>query len=220
MTTPLLDIRQLGLRGYTDVWSAMQHFTLNRPPGQTSELWFVEHPPVFTQGQAGKAEHVLSAGDIPVVQTDRGGQVTYHGPGQLVCYLLLNLDEIDMGIRSLVNRTEAAIIQLLASEGIVAERREGAPGVYTGDAKIAQIGLRVKKHNTYHGLSLNLDMNLEPFNRINPCGFAGLSVTDMHSQGSNLSMHDAESKLGGYLAKEMGYTIGQTFQTLPAPDHD
>ena len=220
MTPPLLNIRTLGQLEYLEVWEAMQTFTTRRHAGQTSELWLVEHPSVFTQGQAGKAEHVLDAGTIPVVQTDRGGQVTYHGPGQLVCYLLLNLDEIGLGIRSLVYRTEEAIIRLLASEGITAGRHKGAPGVYTGDAKIAQIGLRVKRHNTYHGLSLNIDMNLEPFGRINPCGFAGLAVTDMRSRGSSIGMEQAGKHLCTYLAEEMGYTIGQSFQRLPDPYHD
>ena len=215
MTTPLLDIRKLGLREYCETWQAMQTFTACRVPGQTSELWLVEHPPVFTQGQAGKREHVLDTGEIPVVQTDRGGQVTYHGPGQLVCYLLLNLDEIGIGIRSLVHRSEKSILRLLDSEGITAERREGAPGVYAAGAKIAQIGLRVKKHNTYHGLSLNVGMDLEPFGRINPCGYAGLAVTDMRSEGSSLEIDEAGERLGAFLAEEMGYTINQLFLTFP-----
>jgi lipoyl(octanoyl) transferase len=217
---PLLDLRQLGLRDYGEVWESMRAFTAARVPGQTSELWLVEHPPVFTQGQAGKAEHLLDPGAIPVVQSDRGGQITYHGPGQLVCYLLLNLDEAGFGIRSLVTRTEEAIIRLLLSEGIAAGRRDGAPGVYTGDAKIAQIGLRVKKHNSYHGLSLNVDMDLEPFDRINPCGFAGLAVTDMRREGSLAGIAEAGEKLCAILAQQMGYTIGQTFQTLPGSEHD
>ncbi|MGD8234525.1 MAG: lipoyl(octanoyl) transferase LipB [Chromatiales bacterium] len=219
MTAPLLNIRTLGELDYREVWNAMQAFTSSREPGQVSELWLVEHPPVFTQGQAGKAEHVLDAGTIPVVQTDRGGQVTYHGPGQLVCYLLLDLDEIGIGIRSLVYRTEQAIIRLLDTEGIKAERRKGAPGVYTANAKIAQIGLRVKRHHTYHGLSLNIGMDLDPFERINPCGYAGLAVTDMRSQGSPIGMEEAGKRLCGYLAEEMGYTIGQSFMRLPGSQH-
>ena len=154
------------------------------------------------------------------MQSDRGGQVTYHGPGQLVCYMLLNLDEAGIGIRSLVERTEEALIRLLASEDIAATRREGAPGVYTDTAKIAQIGLRVKRHNTYHGLSLNIDMDLEPFERINPCGYAGLAVTDMRREGSAIGMGEASDKLCGYLAEQLGYTIGQTSNTLPGPVHD
>ena len=219
MTAPLLNIRKLGQLDYHETWKAMQAFTSRRETGQISELWLVEHPPVFTQGQAGKAEHVREPGTIPVVQTDRGGQVTYHGPGQLVCYMLLNLDEIGIGIRSLVYRTEEAIIRLLDTEGITAERRRGAPGVYTMNAKIAQIGLRVKKHNTYHGLSLNIGMDLEPFDRINPCGYAGLAVTDMRSQGSSIEMDEAGERLCGYLAEEMGYTIGQSFMRLPGSQH-
>ena len=219
MTAPLLNIRRLGQLDYREAWEAMQAFTSRRQPGQVSELWLVEHPPVFTQGQAGKEEHVLDPGTIPVVQTDRGGQVTYHGPGQLVCYLLLNLDEIGIGIRSLVYRTEQAIIRLLDAEGITAERHKGAPGVYTADAKIAQIGLRVKRHNTYHGLSLNISMDLDPFSRINPCGYAGLAVTDMRSQGSAIDIDEAGERLCGYLAEEMGYTIGLTFMRLPGSQH-
>lgn len=220
MTSPALAIRRLGLTDYRQTLEAMQSFTAGRTPGQTSELWLVEHPPVFTQGQAGKAEHLLNPGGIPVVQSDRGGQVTYHGPGQLVCYMLLNLDEAGIGIRTLVTRTEEALVRLLASEGIAAMRREGAPGVYTDAAKIAQIGLRVKKHNTYHGLSLNIDMDLEPFERINPCGYAGLAVTDMRREGSAIGMNQAADKLCGYLAEQLGYTIGQALNTLPGPVHD
>ena len=208
MTAPLLNIRTLGELDYREVWNAMQAFTSSREPGQVSELWLVEHPPVFTQGQAGKAEHVLDAGTIPVVQTDRGGQVTYHGPGQLVCYLLLDLDEIGIGIRSLVYRTEQAIIRLLDAEGIRAERHEGAPGVYTANAKIAQIGLRVKRHNTYHGLSLNIAMDLDPFERINPCGYAGLEVTSTRLLGIDADRAQLAAAVTDRLCAALGYTAG------------
>ncbi|OOZ40845.1 lipoyl(octanoyl) transferase LipB, partial [Solemya elarraichensis gill symbiont] len=173
---------------YHSAWQAMQDFVTHRQQDDLSEIWLVEHPAVFTQGQAGKAEHVLNPGDIPVVQSDRGGQVTYHGPGQAVIYILINLKEADIGIRTLVQTIEEAVIRLLAKHGVSGERREGAPGIYVDDAKIASIGLRVKKFNTYHGVSINTDMNLEPFSRINPCGYEGLAVTDHKRQGSNASV--------------------------------
>ena len=184
----------------------MLDFTNQRTAGSTSEIWIVEHPPVFTQGQAGKAEHLLDAGDIPVVQSDRGGQITYHGPGQLVCYLLLDLKQIGMGIRSLVNSIEEAIIQLLSEQGIAAARKTAAPGVYVGGIKIAAIGLRVKKQCTYHGLSLNVDMDLQPFSRINPCGYPGLAVTDMASLGVATDVLNVADKLTARLAMLLGYT--------------
>jgi len=194
------------MRDYTDVWRDMLDFTNQRTAGSTSEIWIVEHPPVFTQGQAGKAEHLLDAGDIPVVQSDRGGQITYHGPGQLVCYLLLDLKQIGMGIRSLVNSIEEAIIQLLSEQGIAAARKTAAPGVYVGGIKIAAIGLRVKKQCTYHGLSLNVDMDLQPFSRINPCGYPGLAVTDMASLGVATDVLNVADKLTARLAMLLGYT--------------
>ena len=199
-------IRHLGMQDYTDVWRAMLDFTTQRSAGSASEIWIVEHPPVFTQGQAGKAEHLLDAGEIPVVHSDRGGQVTYHGPGQLVCYLLLDLKQIGMGIRSLVNSIEEAIIQLLSEQGIVAARKPGAPGVYVDGAKIAAIGLRVKKQCTYHGLSLNVNMDLQPFSRINPCGYPGLAVTDMASLGVNTDVASVALMLTTKLAAILGYT--------------
>ena len=194
------------MRDYTDVWRDMLDFTNQRTAGSTSEIWIVEHPPVFTQGQAGKAEHLLDAGDIPVVQSDRGGQITYHGPGQLVCYLLLDLKQIGMGIRSLVNSIEEAIIQLLSEQGIAAVRKTASPGVYVGVIKIASIGLRVKKQCTYHGLSLNVDMDLQPFSRINPCGYPGLAVTDMASLGVATDVLNVADKLTARLAMLLGYT--------------
>lgn len=201
-----LQVRHLGCQEYRRVWRAMLEFTTGRGSDSCSELWIVEHPPVFTQGQAGKAEHLLAPGDIPVVQSDRGGQITYHGPGQLVCYLLLDLKESSIGIRTLVSRIEEAVIQLLGDYGIIADRKSGAPGVYVGGAKIAAIGLRVKKQRTYHGLSLNVDMVLHPFSLINPCGFAGLKVTDMATLGVDAKMTDVEDKLTTRLARILGYT--------------
>ncbi|WP_229694687.1 lipoyl(octanoyl) transferase LipB [Pseudohongiella nitratireducens] len=157
----------------------MQHLTETRSDEIADELWVLQHPPVFTQGQAGKAEHLLAPGDIPVIQIDRGGQVTYHGPGQLVIYLLINVRRASVGVRELVSLIEAAIIDTLASFKIEAAARPDAPGVYVGDAKIAQLGLRIRRGCSYHGLSLNVAMDLSPFSRINPCGYAGLAVTQL-----------------------------------------
>lgn len=176
---PPLRVRELGLLDYETVWRAMHRFTDTRMPETPDELWSVQHPPVFTQGQAGKAEHVLNPGDIPVVQVDRGGQVTYHGPGQIVLYPLLDLRRLDLGVRELVTLIEQSIIDTLAGDGISAQRRCGAPGVYVQDEKIAALGLRVRRGCSFHGLSFNIDMDLEPYTRINPCGFEGLAVTQL-----------------------------------------
>lgn len=173
---PLL-VRRLGRRDYEPTWRAMQSFTDAREPSAPDELWLLEHPPVFTQGQAGRAEHVLNPGDIPVIQIDRGGQITYHGPGQLVAYLLLDLRRAGLGVKGLVRLLEQSVVDLLAGYGIKAHARLQAPGVYVGDAKIAAVGLRVRHGCSYHGLALNVDMDLEPFSRINPCGYPGMAVT-------------------------------------------
>ena len=174
-----MKIRKLGVADYLETWQAMKDFTDRRDARTEDELWLLQHPPVFTQGQAGKAEHVLAPGDIPVVQVDRGGQVTYHGPGQWVVYLLVDLRRHQLGIRDLVNVIERGIVRVLADLNIAAEPRPDAPGVYVGDAKIASLGLRVRRGCSYHGLAFNLDMDLEPFSRINPCGYEGLQVTDL-----------------------------------------
>lgn len=187
----------------------MQEFASNRESGTRSELWLVEHPPVFTQGQAGKPEHLIDPGEIPVVQSDRGGQVTYHGPGQAVIYVLIDLREAGIGIKSLVNRIEQAVINTLETVGIRSQRREGAPGIYVDNSKIASIGLRVKRHATYHGVSLNIDMDLEPFSRINPCGYPGLDVTDLASLGVTTSFEILHTELASELATLLGYTIDQ-----------
>lgn len=172
-------VKELGRQPYQPTWDAMRAFTDSRGAEAPDELWLLEHDPVYTQGLAGRAEHILSPGDIPVVQTDRGGQVTYHGPGQLVVYPLLDLKRLGIGIRSLVRLLEQAVIDLLASHGVSASRREGAPGVYVDGAKIAQLGLKVRRGCSYHGLAFNIDMDLEPFARINPCGFADLRVVQL-----------------------------------------
>ncbi len=184
-------VKHLGRVEYEPTWHAMQQFTESREQGSTSEAWVVEHPPVFTQGQAGKPEHLLAVSEIPVVQSDRGGQVTYHGPGQVVIYLLLNLRETGMGIRGLVTAIEDSIIAMLAEHNIDAESRRDAPGVYVDEAKIAALGLRVKRGFTYHGLSFNLDMDLSPFQQINPCGYQGLAVTQGAELGLSLSFNQA-----------------------------
>lgn len=175
----MLRRRELGMVEYAPTLTAMRNFTDTRGHDTPDELWLLQHPPVFTQGQAGKAHHLLAPGDIPVVQVDRGGQVTYHGPGQWVAYLLLDLRRRGLGVRALVTLIEQAIIALLAEYGIEAAARPDAPGVYVADAKIAALGLRVRRGCSYHGLALNVDMDLEPFRRINPCGYAGLEVTSM-----------------------------------------
>lgn len=174
-----LIIRRMGLRDYEPVWRAMQDFTSERTEDTPDELWVLSHPPVFTQGQAGKAEHLLAPGDIPVIQIDRGGQVTYHGPGQLIVYLMIDVRRATIGVRELVSLIEQAIIETLSSVSIDAVVRPGAPGVYVGDAKIAALGLRIRRGASYHGLSLNVAMDLEPFARINPCGYQGMAVTQV-----------------------------------------
>ena len=174
-----LIVRQLGLTDYEPVWRAMQAFTDTRQPGSPDELWLLSHRPVFTQGQAGKAEHVLAPAQIPVIQIDRGGQVTYHGPGQLVVYLLIDVRRAGIGVRELVSIIERAIVDTLACVKISAQAKAGAPGVYVGDAKIASLGLRIRRGCSYHGMSLNVAMDMEPFNRINPCGYQGLQVTQV-----------------------------------------
>lgn len=186
-------IRELGIQPYQPIWADMQQFTAQRGPDTEDELWLLQHPPVFTLGRNGKPEHVLAAADIPVVQTDRGGQVTYHGPGQLIGYTLLDLRRMGIGVRQMVSLLENSIIDVLADFNIKASARADAPGVYVEHAKIAALGLRVKSGACYHGVSFNIDMDLSPFARINPCGFAGMAVTDCRQLGIPLSMTDAQS---------------------------
>lgn len=204
-STDVLKLRRLGLSDYEPVWRAMQEFTDSRDENTVDELWLVQHPPVFTQGQAGKAEHVLAPGDIPVVQVDRGGQVTYHGPGQIVAYPLVDIRRRGIGVKDFVHRIEAAIIAVLAVHGVQGERIAGAPGIYVEGEKIASLGLRVRRGCTFHGLAFNIDMDLEPFQRINPCGFAGLKVTQL----SELAVVDPEAVeryLVECLAAQLGYS--------------
>ena len=204
--TAVLGVRELGLQAYEPVWHAMQDFTNQRTADTADELWLVQHPPVFTQGQAGKAEHLLLPGDIPVVQVDRGGQVTYHGPGQLVAYPLVDVRRLGLGVRELVSRIEQSLIDLLASYGVRAEARADAPGVYVNGAKIASLGLRIRHGRSFHGLALNVDMDLQPFQRINPCGYAGLAMTQLtdHVAGP-LAMDEVSARLREQLVKHLGY---------------
>ena len=203
-----LRLRQLGLQEYLPVWQAMRA-AVNTQSLACAELWCVEHPAVFTQGQSGKAEHVLSPGAIPVIQSDRGGQVTFHGPGQAVIYLLLDLQSLGLGIRSLVEQIESTVLSLLARHGLSGVRRPQAPGIYLQGSKIASIGLRVKQGRTYHGLSINTAMDLEPFQRINPCGYAGLTVTDLASHGIAVTVAQIQRQFATEFAAVMGYTLQQ-----------
>jgi len=202
-TTPL-DLRSsildpatkfLGLVAYQPTWDAMKQFTVARTADTRDEIWLVQHPPVFTQGQAGKPEHLLNAHGIPVVKIDRGGQITYHGPGQIVMYVLLDLRRWQLNVRQLVRLMEQAVIDLLAQHGVAAQGREDAPGVYVGDAKIAALGLKIKNGCCYHGLSFNVDMDLTPFDYINPCGYAGLRVTQARDVGVKPAMEELEQQL-------------------------
>jgi lipoyl(octanoyl) transferase len=184
----------------------MRQFTDARKDDTPDELWLLQHPPVFTQGQAGKAEHVLAPGDIPVIQVDRGGQVTYHGPGQWVLYVLIDLRRQQLGVRDLVTLIERSVMQLLAEYGIDAVAEPGAPGVYVGGEKIASLGLRVRRGCSYHGMALNVDMDLEPFERINPCGYEGLRVTSMARllQRADLDLDTIGQRLMGITAENLG----------------
>ena len=204
----------LGRQAYEPVWRAMQRFTDARDQDTPDELWLVEHEPVFTLGQAGKPEHVLAPGDIPVLHVDRGGQVTYHGPGQIVLYPLLDLRRIGIGVREYVCRIEQAIIDTLDEWNIGGQRREGAPGVYVAGAKVAALGIRVRRGCTFHGLAFNIGMDLEPFHRINPCGYAGLQVTTVMDLGGPSSMADVTAVLLEHLARQFGLALQPT-ATLP-----
>jgi len=201
---PTLRVRRLGLMEYEPVWRAMQAFTDLRDENTPDELWLVEHPPVFTQGQAGRAEHILAPGDIPVIQVDRGGQVTYHGPGQIVAYPLIDISRNEMGVRQLVKGIEQVIIDVLRFYDVDAQLLEGAPGVYIDGVKIASLGLRIRRGKSFHGLSFNINMDLEPFQRINPCGYEGLQVTNL-SAFADVTMAGVEARLITGLSKVLGY---------------
>lgn len=194
-----ISVKYLGLSDYRETWEKMKAFTQTRNAATTDELWITEHAPVFTQGQNGKPEHLFDTGDIPVIQIDRGGQVTYHGPGQLVLYCLLDINRLGLGVRSLVTRIEASIIELLWRYNIKAVARKDAPGVYVNEAKIAALGLRIRKGGCYHGLSLNVDMDLGPFTRINPCGLKDQAVTQMADFGIPIGLEQVGQELADIL---------------------
>lgn len=209
-------VRDLGRMAYEPVWRAMQAFTDARTETTPDEIWLVEHDPVFTLGQAGKPEHVLMPGEIPVIHVDRGGQVTYHGPGQIVAYPLLDLKRLKVGVREYVDRIEQAVIDTLADWNIVAARREGAPGVYVNGAKVAALGIRVRRGCTFHGLAFNIAMDLEPFHRINPCGYAGLQVVSMEDLGGPGHMDAVKPRLLEQLAVQFGLRLTPASPELPA----
>lgn len=204
-TADILVVRELGRQAYEPIWKAMQQFTDARDADAADELWLLEHDPVFTQGQAGKAEHILAAGDIPVVQVDRGGQVTYHGPGQLVAYFLIDLRRRKLGVRQLVNAIENTVIAVLASYNIEAAAKSDAPGVYVNDDKVCSLGLRIRRGCSFHGLALNVDMDLSPFLRINPCGYAGLQMVQTKALNGPASVASAAEKITTEFARQLGY---------------
>lgn len=200
-------IRKLGLQPYEPVWRAMQQYTEQRGAKSSDELWVVEHNPIYTLGLNGKTEHILNATKTPIINIDRGGQVTYHGPGQLIIYLLFDLKRHNWGVRHLVTTIETSIIELLADYRITAHARTDAPGVYVNQAKIAALGLRIRRHCSYHGLSLNVNMDLAPFDNINPCGHAGMAVTQLSEQGITENLESVADKL-----------LNKLYQTLQLDD--
>ncbi len=214
MSLPL-NVRRLGRRPYEPVWKAMSSFTDNRTESTTDELWVLEHDPVFTLGQAGKMEHVLAPGEIPVVPVDRGGQVTYHGPGQIVAYPLIDLRRVGVGVRELVNKIEQAIIDTMEHWNIGAERIEGAPGVYVNGAKVAALGLRVRRGCSFHGLAFNVNMDLAPYRRINPCGYKGLEVTQVLDLGGPSRLADVENVLVEQFCRQFGFDAVPSAPTIP-----
>ena len=200
---PTVTIKHLGVVDYQATWHAMQAFTAQRGAATNDEIWLLQHPPVYTQGLAGKPEHLLTKPAIPVVKTDRGGQITYHGPGQIVVYVLFDLKRKGIGVKELVKRIEQSIIEVLQSYGIAAQRKLGAPGVYVKGAKIAALGLRVKNGCSYHGLALNVAMDLTPYGAINPCGYAGMEVTDLAALGVRVSINDVMTTLSQHLVTQL-----------------
>ncbi|MBQ0366374.1 lipoyl(octanoyl) transferase LipB [Providencia rettgeri] len=202
-------IRQLGITPYQQVSDAMHQFTGCRTPETCDEIWLVEHPRVFTQGQAGKAEHVLAPGDIPVIQSDRGGQVTYHGPGQQIMYVMLDLKRNKIGVRELVTALENTVVNTLAHFNIAAYPRPDAPGVYVNGDKICSLGLRIRQGCSFHGLALNIDMDLEPFNRINPCGYSELKMTQVSDLAPKVSLSDVQPVLIRQFCDTLGFHIVQ-----------
>lgn len=200
-----LIVRHAGISDYQQVYAAMVHYTRLRNAESADELWCLQHSPVYTLGMAGKTEHIIDPTDIPVIKTDRGGQVTYHGPGQLIVYLLLDLKRRGLTIKGYVNLIEQAVIDMCAGLAITAQRRPGAPGVYIAGKKLASLGIRVKQGCSYHGLSLNIDMDLQPFANINPCGYPGLSVTQLADEGVRLNIAQVFNCLLPHLLKQLGF---------------
>lgn len=199
--------RDLGIVEYQDSWERMKAFTQSRSSEDADEIWLLQHPKIFTQGQAGKIEHLLAPGDIPVVQVDRGGQVTYHGPGQLIAYVLIDLKRAKFGVRDLVSILENAVIRTLERNKIHALAKPDAPGVYVDGNKIASLGLRIRRGCSFHGLALNVDMDLTPFNRINPCGYQGLQMVDMKQLNSQVTFEKTKNELLNQLALLLGYKV-------------
>ena len=208
-------IRQLGLRQYRDTYDSMVEFTGRRGPDTADEIWCLEHEPVFTLGLAGRTEHLLDPGAVPVHRTDRGGQATYHGPGQLVVYLLLDLKRLGLSIKGYVSLLEQAVIDFLAGFGLDAQRRAGMPGVYLDNSKIAALGVRVRKGCCYHGLALNVRMDLSPFRRINPCGYPGLEVTQLADRGVDLTVGKTLEKFLPCLLEQFPYNEVEIFDIVP-----
>ncbi|TBR45108.1 lipoyl(octanoyl) transferase LipB [Marinomonas agarivorans] len=202
----VLHCRDLGVVDYQETWSRMKDFTQTRDSHTADEIWLLQHPQVFTQGQAGKSEHLLMPGDIPVIQADRGGQVTYHGPGQLIAYVLLDLKRAGFGVRDLVTLLENAIVDTLSRYHIQAYPKPDAPGVYVNEQKIASLGLRVRRGCSFHGLALNVDMDLSPFDRINPCGYQGLQMIDMARLNQDVVFSNVVAQLADQLAGLLGYS--------------
>ena len=198
-------VRRLGRVDYEPTWRAMQRFTNERDASSPDEIWFLEHPRVFTLGMNASPAHVLAPGDIPVVQIDRGGQVTYHGPGQLVVYPLVDLRRAKLGVRDIVTALERSVIQCVREFGITAEARRGAPGIYVGERKLGSIGIRVRRHCSYHGLAVNVNLDLEPFQRINPCGYQGLEMTQLADLGGPDTVERAADALEPHLLRSLGF---------------
>ena len=206
-----LQVHYLGLQPYLETWRKMQDVTEQRNKNSVDQIWVVEHPPIFTQGRAGKAEHILQSTTIPIVESDRGGQITYHGPGQLIAYLLIDIRRKEFTVRSLVSIIEQSIISLLADYQITAVAKSDAPGVYVKHKKIASLGLKIRKGCSFHGLALNIDMDLSPFLQINPCGYAGLEMTQCKNEGLNLSVKELAPLLVQKLNQQLNYSQIESF---------
>ncbi len=199
----VLEIRSLGRQEYEPLWRRMQRFTDERDINTADEIWYTEHPPVFTLGLNANRDHLIAPGDIPVVQVDRGGQVTYHGPGQLMIYPLIDLKRANLGVRDLVTALERSVVDLLAESAVEAVARKDAPGVYVDGRKIASVGLRIRRGASFHGMALNIDVDLEPFSRINPCGFSGLEITDLAKLGLSPNRDQVQRRLQKHLLRRL-----------------